>query len=278
MRNLSKKVLVVLIVGLLGGLGALLVGCGSKQSSAPTTSDQAKSVKKYSVATEAAFAPFEMRDTETNEYVGFDMDLIRAIGKVEGFEPEIKDMGFDGIIAAVKTGNVDMAISAITIKPDRQKEVDFSIPYYQSGLSIAVSKDNNTIKSFEDLKGKRIAVQIGTTGADMAKTIPGATIKTFDHVTEALMEIKNGGADALVNDLPVSAYYIKQNGGKDFKLVGELLSTEFYGIAVPKDKPEIKKMIDDGLMKLKESGEYARIYEKWFGEKPPEFLPGEPKK
>ncbi len=278
MQNFRKQVLVVLLVVLMVLLGTLIAGCGSKQTSTPAGNNQANSVKKYSVATEAAFAPFEMRDTEKNDYVGFDMDLIRAIGKVQGFEPEIKDMGFDGIIAAVKTGNVDMAISAITIKPDRQKEVDFSIPYYQSGLAIAVNKDNNTIKSFDDLKGKRIAVQIGTTGADMAKTIPGATIKTFDHVTEAFMEMKNGGADALINDLPVSAYYIKQNGGKDFKLVGDLLSSEFYGIAIPKDKPELKKMIDEGLMKLKESGEFAKIYEKWFGEKPPEFLPGEPKK
>lgn len=206
------------------------------------------------------------------------MDLIRAVAKVEGFDIEIRDMGFDGIIAAVQTGNVDLALSAITITEERKKQVNFSIPYYQSGLIIAVRSDNNAIKSFEDLKGKRIAAQIGTTGAKFSHSIPGAKVTEYDHITEAFMELKNGGADAVVNDFPVTAYYIKQSGGKDFKMVGDLMSSEYYGIAVPKDKDELLQKINDGLNKLKTSGEYAVIYRKWFNQDPPSFLPGEPPK
>ncbi|MGB9793299.1 MAG: basic amino acid ABC transporter substrate-binding protein, partial [Thermacetogeniaceae bacterium] len=274
-----KKVLMVLSIVILGSLGALLLaGCGgSKQSSAPAENKQTQQKPKYTVAMEASFAPFEFRDEKTGELKGFDVDLMNAIAKAEGFDVDYKDMGFDGIIASVQTGSVDMAISGISITDKRKEQVDFSLPYYMSGLAIAVSKDNNTIKSIKDLEGKRIAVQIATTGADYAAKIPGAKITTFDHVTEALMEIKNGGADALINDYPVSYYYIKMNGNKDFKILKERITSEPYGIIVKKGNTKLLNMINDGLLKLKKSGEYAKIYKKWFDEEPPAYLPGEPK-
>lgn len=274
MRKFQKGIVVVLLVSLAAVFSA---GCGKKEAADPADADKNKALPKLTVATEATFAPFEYRDEKTGDFMGFDMDLIRAIGAVEGFEPEIKDMGFDGIIASVKTGNMDMGMAGLSIDEDRLKEVDFSIPYYKSGLSIAVRKDNDRIKSFNDLKGKKIAVQIGTTGADYAKKIPGAKVTEFDYVTDALLEVKNGGADALVNDYPVSIYYINKSG-KDFKIVGDLLQSEFYGIAIKKENTELQKKINDGLNKLKANGDYAKLYKKWFNEEPPEYLPGEPAK
>jgi polar amino acid transport system substrate-binding protein len=271
----SLMVLVLLLTG--------LAGCGNtsqNKSSAPETKSTSSGTStssrpKYSVALEATFAPFEFRDMKTGDFTGFDVDLIKAIGQVAGFDVEIKEMGFDGIITALQTNNVDLAISGISIDDERKKAVDFSLPYYQSGLVVAVKADNNTIKGFDDLKGKKIAVQIGTTGAKEAKKIPGAKVTELDKVPDVFLELKNGGVDAVVNDLPVTAYYIQQ-GNKDIKIVGDVRSAEYYGIAVPKGKPEVLQKINDGLKALKASGQYAEIYKKWFGQEPPAFLPGEP--
>jgi len=165
---------------------------------------------KYTVAMDASFAPFEFRDMKTEEFTGFDVDLIRALAETQGFEVEIKEMGFDGILAALQTDNVDLAISGISIDEERKKAVNFSMPYYQSGLIVAVRADNDTIKGFEDLPGKRIGVQIGTTSAKEAKKIPNAKITELDKVPELFLELRNGGVDAVINDLPVTLYYIRQ--------------------------------------------------------------------
>jgi glutamine transport system substrate-binding protein len=92
-----------------------------------------------------------------------------------------------------------------------------------------------------------------------------------------LIELKNGGVDAIINDQPVNDYYIKLNGAKDFKEVGAPLSSEYYGIAIPKTKPDLKTKINDGLKKIKADGTYAKLYNKYFGQNPPAFLPGEEK-
>ncbi|MDN5325806.1 MAG: glutamine transport system substrate-binding protein [Moorella sp. (in: firmicutes)] len=277
MRGWQKIGGVLLLMLLLAGL----TGCGGSnpQGNGAGSGTQATSTStgkpRYSVALEATFAPFEFRDMKTGEFTGFDIDLIKAIGQVEGFDVDIKEMGFDGIITALQTNNVDLAISGISIDDERKKAVDFSLPYYQSGLVVAVKADNNTIKGFDDLKGKKIAVQINTTSAKEAKKIPGAMVTELDKVPDMFLELKNGGVDAVVNDLPVTAYYIKQ-GNNDVKIVGDIHSAEYYGIAVPKGKTEILQKINDGLKALKANGQYEELYKKWFGQEPPAFLPGEP--
>lgn len=273
LRKVFRYLLIVMLIGLFGAFG---VGCSSDNNNGtPAAGDKdTKEKPKYTVAFEATFAPLEFRDEKTGEFTGFDIELIKAIGEVEGFDVELKDMGFDGIVSSVKTGNIDIGASGLTIREDRLESVDFSIPYYQAGLGIVVRANEDKIKSFEDLKGKKIAVQIGTTGADYAKTIKGANVTDFDQVTDALMEVKNGGADALVNDNPVNQYYVSKSK-KDYKIVGDILESEYYGIAVKKGNTELLEKINNGLKKLKESGEYAKLYKKWFGEEPPEFLPGE---
>ncbi|MBE3580622.1 MAG: basic amino acid ABC transporter substrate-binding protein [Thermoanaerobacteraceae bacterium] len=259
-------------------------GCGGSTSGQleqqSSSAGEGASKPKYVVATEASFAPFEFRDQNSGEFVGFDIELLKAVAEVQGFEVEFKDMGFDGIITAVTTGNVDMAISAISIDDDRRQQVDFSLPYYQSGLCVAVRSDNDTIKGFADLKGKRIAVQIGTTGAKYAKNnIEGAQVTEYNTVNDAFMELINGGVDAFVNDYPVSVYFIQQGNNKEkVKIVGDLANSELYGIAIPKGNTELLEEINEGLRKLKESGKFDEIYQRWFGEAPPEFLPGEPPK
>lgn len=256
---MSKKVLALIVLTAFA-LALGLAGCGSQQPA-----EQAKVLK---VGMDAAFAPFEFQDDKSKDYTGFDVDLINAIGKQMGYEVKIQNTGFDGLIPALEAGNIDVIISAMTITEERAKKVNFSKPYYKSGLSIVVKSDNNTIKGFKDLEGKQIAVQIGSTGAVEAKKIKDAKIREFNTVPEAFLELKAGGVDAVVNDLPVNDYYIAKSGAKDAKLVGDLLTAEDYGIATTKKNAELAQKIDKALEELKTNGEYAKIFEKWFGKKP----------
>lgn len=260
---MSKK-LIVFSVLVMFVLAFALAGCGGQQATKPAES------KVLKVGSDTAFAPFEFQDEKTKEYVGFDMDLIRAVGKQMGVEVQVQSMGFDGLIPALEAGNIDAAISAMTITAERQKKVNFSKPYYKSGLSMVVKSDNNTLKSFKDLEGKRIGVQIGTTGASEAKKIKDAKVREFNTAPEAFIELKNGGVDAVVNDLPVNEYYIAKAGGKDAKIVGEPLNAEEYGIATAKKNTELAGKIDKAIDELKKNGEYEKLYVKWFGKKPPQ--------
>ena len=117
---------------------------------------------------------------------------------------------------------------------------------------------------------RAVAAQIGTTGAMTARKIEGATVREFNASPETFMELKNNGVDAVVNDLPVVQYFIKTNGAKDFKMVGEVLSAESYGIAMNLKNTELAAEVNKALADLKKSGEYDKIYEKWFGQKSPQ--------
>ncbi|MBP1764537.1 MAG: glnH 3 [Firmicutes bacterium] len=258
---MSKK-LVAVVVLCVFALSLAMVGCGGQKA--------AEKPKVLKVGSDTAFAPFEFQDEKSKEYVGFDMDLIRAIGKQMGYEVQIQSMGFDGLIPALEAGNIDVAISSMTIKEERAKKVNFTKPYYKSGLSVVVRADNEAVKSFKDLDGKNIGVQIGTTGADEAKKIKNAKVREFNTAPEAFLELKNSGVDAVVNDLPVNEYYLTQASGKGAKMVGEPLNSEEYGIATSKKNAELGEKINKALDELKKNGEYEKIYVKWFGKKPPQ--------
>jgi arginine/lysine/histidine/glutamine transport system substrate-binding/permease protein len=252
----------ILVLGLLGWVMAIAFAAIPSLSQSPPN--------PFKVATEATFPPFEFQNNKTGQIEGFDIDLIKAIGKQAGLNIEIVNLPFDGIIPALQSRNVRAAISGMTITAERARAIDFSRPYFKAGLAIAVREDNTTITGFDSLKDKRIAVQIGTTGAEEAKKVPGAKITTFDNAVLALQELVNGNVDAVVNDGPVTLYAIKDAGLKGVKIVGELLTEEYYGIALAKDSPYVQ-LINDALGKLIQSGEYDAIYRKWFAGKPPEL-------
>lgn len=270
---MKKFVKLFLISLLASGLMVALVGCGGEPKAskpaekAAETKPAETTLKTIVIASDTAYAPFEFQDEKTGNYEGFDMDLIRAIADTAGFKVEIKSMGFDGVIQAVASKQVDGAISAMTITPDRQKMFNFSDPYFDANQSIAVKADNDAIKSEADLKGKRIAVQIGTTGSEYAKKIEGTKVKDFNTIDLAFMELKNGNTDAVVNDFPVTAYFI-QKGNPDIKVVSEIKTGEQYGIAFNKDNAEVLTKVNAALKTLKENGKYNEIYKKWFGSEP----------
>lgn len=261
-----KKITAIIVSALMVvGMLVVLSGCGNSKT---TEKKDAAPQKVMKIITEATFAPFEFK--EGNNFVGFDMDIIRAICADQGYKPEITHMGFDSLIAALQANKADCAISGMSITPERQKAIDFSTPYFDAGLIIAVAEKTNGINSLADLQGKKIAGQVGTIGADACNSVkakdPKTEVRTFDSIGEAFMELEKGGVDAVINDQAVTAYYIKTNGKGKTKMVGDLFSAnDHYGIAIKKGNTEITKVINDGLASIKANGKYDEIYKKWFG-------------
>ena len=242
----------------------MVAGCGGGDKKA-ADNKLAQAPKVLRVGTEPTFAPFEFQKEGSKDFDGFDMDLIRAIGKQLNMKVEIQNMGFDALIPALNAGNIDVAASGMSITPDRQKAVDMSDPYYVSGLVVVVNNDNSAVKSVNDLNNKSIAVQIGTTGADRAAKVPGAKVKNFNTNSEVFLELKNKGVDAVIIDKPVAEYYLAQGGGKESaKIVGDSMEAESYGLSLKKNSP-LTKEINKAMLDLKKNGEYDKIYEKWFG-------------
>ena len=227
-----------------------------------------KAQEVLQVGTEPAFPPFEMQAPDGKGFTGFDIDLFNAIGEEAGLEIKFQSMPFDGLIPALQSQTIDAAISGMTITAERGQTVDFARPYFQSGLAIAVRKENKgEIKSFDDLENKKVAVAIGTTGAQEAEKIPGVQLSTFDNSAIALQELSNGKVDAVVNDAPVTLYAIKIGNLDSIEVVGELLTEEYYGIALPKGSPNVEK-INDALDELLKTDKYRDIYQKWFAGEP----------
>ncbi|RMF27494.1 MAG: hypothetical protein D6759_17605 [Chloroflexi bacterium] len=244
-----------------------------KPTAAPTKAPAKKEIGKITVGTNAEYPPFEFVD-ESGNIVGFDIDLMKAIADAAGFEVEFVNTRWDGIFVALASGEFDAVISAATITEERKQTVDFSDPYFNAGQIIAVRADNTDIKGPEDLDGKVVGVQQGTTGDIWVTENTKAEVKRYDEITLAFQALANGDVDAVVNDAPTSADIIKANPEMNLKLVGEPFTEELYGIAVRKDFPELLEAINKGLAEVKASGKYDEIYNKWFGLPKAEEKPG----
>jgi peptide/nickel transport system substrate-binding protein len=229
-------------------------------------------VTKIRVGTNAEYPPFEFVD-ETGRIVGFDPDLMAAIAKAAGFEVEWVNTRWDGIFVALASGEFDAVMSAATITEERKQTVDFSDPYFNAGQVLSV-KIGSPYQTPADLAGKKIGVQLGTTGDIWATENTQAEIVRYDEVTLAFQALANGDVDAVIADGPTSVEIIKANPEMNIQVVGEPFTEEYYGIAVNKNKPEVLAAINAGLKAVKESGEYNKIYEKWFGK--PEAQPAAP--
>jgi polar amino acid transport system substrate-binding protein len=220
------------------------------------------------VGTDAGFAPFEFKDEKTNEIVGFDMDLIKAIAAVNGDTVKIQNMQFAGLIPAIQGNMIDVAAAGMTITPARQKQVHFTDSYYEVGLVLAVmNKDADKYKTLTDLENKTICAQIGTTGSMLASKVKGAKVTNYDQIGEAFMDMKMGGCQAVLNDKTVTTYYLSKKGDGSMTVMPHLYEPSQNGFAVSKRNPELLKKLNHGLKVIKENGTYDKIYNKWFAEK-----------
>ena len=151
----------------------------------------------------------------------------------------------------------------------------FSKPYYISGLSILVrAEDKDKIKSVKDIENCTICAQIGTSGSMRAAKVPGATVRNFNTINDAYLELGNKGCKAVITDRPVTAYFLaaRPETAKAYYHLPEVLNSESFGFPVNKTKPELKKAIDAAIDKARANGEFTKMYVKWFGEEPPKEL------
>lgn len=221
---------------------------------------------KVRVATEAAYPPFEMVDETSKALIGFDIDLMNAVAKKAGFAVDYKNTPFDSVLAGISTCQFDAAISAITITEERAKTMSFSNPYINAGQIITIAADNTTVTKPEDLKGKRIGVQLGTTGEMEAKKIEGANVKPFDTADLAFQELMNGQVDGVIVDGPTTQVYVDRNKDK-IKTVGGMFTDENYGIAVCKKNTDLLNKINTALADLEKDGTIRSLQEKWLAPK-----------
>ena len=257
-----KKVIVTALIVATVAMG--LVGCGKKNTPANSNSDK-KFSKKYVIATDATYAPFEYE--KDGKYTGIDIDLLASVAKLEGFEYELKPMDFKGIIPALQANQIDGAIAGMGITDERKNVLDMSNGYFESGLSAVAKKDNDKIKSEADFKGKIFAVKKGTLGAKFAednKDKLGITIKYFNDTPSMMLEVKNANADITFEDYPVIAYMISVDPNSNLKIVGEKMLKQDYGFAVKKgSNKELLDAFNNGIKKLKDNGEYDKIIGKY---------------
>lgn len=248
-RTLGALMVAAIIAG-------LLAGCAAPASTA----------KKFVIASDASWPPMESVDASKN-IVGFDIDLINAIAKDQKFQVEIKNTAWDGIFAGLEGGAYDAILSSVTITDDRKKTYDFSDPYFDANQAVVTRMDDNTIKSEQDLAGKKVGAQIGTTGAIyVGDKIKEATLKQYDTPDLAMMDLLNKNIDAVIVDTPVAANYALQ--AEQFKgklaMVAQIVTDERYGLTVQKGDPKkVLALFNAGLKNLKANGEYDKIYQKW---------------
>lgn len=220
------------------------------------------------VACDTSFPPFEFKDPATGKHTGFDVELWQAIAKEIGVEYDLQPMDFNGIIPGLQSNQIDVGIAGITIKPSREKVVDFSDPYYNAGLLILVKADNEDVKDIKDLKGKVVATKLGTTSADFVKANAQASdVKLFPNNDAMFMELMSGGADAVMFDSPVVSNFMRTAGKGQVKVVGPIYQGQSYGIAFPKGSKLVAK-VNAAIKTLRENGTYHDLYVKWFGTEP----------
>lgn len=216
------------------------------------------------VATDTAFVPFEFK--EGDKYVGFDIDLWDAIATEIGVTYQLQPMDFAGIIPGLQSGQIDVALAGITIKPERQEVIDFSDGYYDSGFLLMVPADSS-ITGEADLAGKTLAVKTGTSASDYAEeNFKDTELRKFPNIDNAYLEVRAGNADAAMHDTPNVLYYIATAGEGQVKAVGQQMMAHQYGIGFPKGS-ELTTKVNAALANMKADGRYDAIYEKWFGAK-----------
>jgi polar amino acid transport system substrate-binding protein len=213
-----------------------------------------------------------MEFMDKDKIVGFDIDFLAAVMEEAGLEYTVENIGWDTMLESVKQGKeYDAGISSVSITEERKETYDFSVPYFES-TNMILTKQDSTIANALDLKDKKVAVQNATTADTIMSDLMGkdnTNLKRFESNALALLELENGGVDAVVADNMVVGEYIKNNPDKNFRGIfdSENFAGEFYGILFPKGT-ELKDEIDASIKAVIENGKYAEIYAEWFGQAP----------
>jgi len=276
---MTKTRLSALFALLLVAVVALVAaGCGSDddstssggETSASTEAEGGGGGEPLSVGSDIPYPPFEQG--KEGEYTGFDIELMDAIGEKIGRTPEYTDTSFETIFRDVAQGKFDAAISAATITEEREKTVAFSDPYYLSEQAILV-EEGSDITGLEDLSGKTVGAQQGTTGLELGKEKANAgDLRAYPEGPEAVNALKSGVIEAVIIDAPVAQNAVEEAGGVE--IAEKVPTEEEYGIALAKDNTALLEEINKGLEEVIADGTYTTIYEKWFNLEPPKEIVG----
>ncbi len=223
-----------------------------------TSDDDSGAGGKLIMATNAEFPPYEYH--EGDEIVGIDAEIAEAIADELGMTLEIEDMAFDSIITAVSGGKADMGLAGMTVDPDRQKNVNFS-DTYATAAQVIIVKEDSEIAGPDDLTGKKIGVQLGTTGDIYAEDIEDAEVERYNKGMEAVQALQQDKIDAVVIDGEPAKVFVEENEG--LKVLDEPLTEEEYAIAIAKDNDELLEKVNTALATLKDSGKLDEIVAKY---------------
>jgi polar amino acid transport system substrate-binding protein len=267
----KTRLTALLAVLLLALASVVAIGCGGSDEttggSGGGTTSEGGGGEPLSVGSDIPYPPFEQG--RPGHYTGFDIELMEAIGKKIGRKPEFHDTSFETIFRDVAQGKFDAVISAATIKPEREKVVDFSNPYYLSEQALLVA-EGSPLKELKELEGKTVGVQQGTTGQELAKEeLGGAEIRPYPEGPDAVTALKSGTVEGVVIDAPV-AENAEQAGGVE--IAEKIPTEEDYGIAVAQGETELLEEINKALKEVQEDGTYKKIFEKWFHFEPPKAI------
>jgi arginine/lysine/histidine transporter system substrate-binding protein len=243
---------------------SLLAACGAQKESTSGESDTAKDKTILKMATSADFPPFESYDTD-GSFIGFDVELAQAIADELGYELQIEDMDFDGLIGALQANRVDMVLAGMSATEDRQKNVNFSTEYHRSG-EMFISKPDDEIKDIEDLSGKVVGVQLGTIqeeGAEALAAEYGFEVKKVDDASILIQELNSNRIDVAYMDKTVATGYIDSQGFVGFD--DPTTSSPGMAIAFPKNS-EIVEEVNAALAKFEEDGTMEKLKEEWLSE------------
>jgi len=216
-------------------------------------------------AVDATWPPMEYVNQD-KDIVGYSIDYMTAAGKLAGFEPVFKNTPWDGIFAGLQGGNYDAICSSVSITEKRKEAMDFSEPYYEVRQALIVPRDSDA-ETLQDLRGKKVGAQIGTTGYFAIKEVDGVNPESYDAIGLAMRDLKNGNLAGVVCDDPVAANYAKQKEGfqKNLQIASilETGQTEHYAIAVQKGNEDLLQLINEGISKVKEKGLEKKFKKKW---------------
>lgn len=226
------------------------------------------------VGSDTTYPPFE--SIEGGKTVGFDVDLVEALAKKLPGTPKVRfqTADFKTIFTALASHKFDVVASAVTIKEERKRTIDFTDPYFSADLSLAVDTSKQaTIKTIDDLAGKTVGGQDGTTGLDCANALKEAgkvgEVRAYKDILAAFSDLTAGRIAAIVNDLPTSKKVVEKRGGS-LAIVQLIRTREAYGLAVPKDNPNLREALNTALKEIKADGTYKALFVKWFETEPPQ--------
>ncbi len=248
-----KKILSVIFTVIL--IAAVFAGCGNSapaSSAAPAPAEKTLLV----MATNAEFPPYEYM--EDGVVKGLDADFAQAICDKLGYELRIDNMNFDSIITAVQSGKADFGAAGMTITEDRLKNVDFTESYC-TATQVIIVKEGSPIATIDDLNGKRIGVQLGTTGDIYAEDVEGATIERYNKGADAVMAMVQDKIDCVIIDDQPAKVYVEQNEG--IMILDEPFALEEYAMCLAKDNAELTAKFNQAITELKADGTLQGLYD-----------------